>query len=206
MPALFGKDYLVLFLLLSIYFEFVIAQEEKCNTIEHCQKCPVQDKCEICENGFKLNEEGKCIEMTNPSGSSVRKSSSAQQQNNPSGSSARKSSSPQPQNNPSGSSTRKSSSPQPQNNPSGSSARKSSSAQKASNSPIPSNQETLNLNKEIDLSNKGTIYKIIIYIVIGIVVLLCLRWLCLRKKSHKTGYFYDENGNIESKAKVVYIQ
>ena len=189
MPALFGKDYLVLFLLLSIYFEFVIAQEEKCNTIEHCQKCPVQDKCEICENGFKLNEEGKCIEMTNPSGSSVRKSSSAQQQNNPSGSS-----------------TRKSSSPQPQNNPSGSSARKSSSAQKASNSPIPSNQETLNLNKEIDLSNKGTIYKIIIYIVIGIVVLLCLRWLCLRKKSHKTGYFYDENGNIESKAKVVYIQ
>jgi hypothetical protein len=37
-------------------------------------------------------------------------------------------------------------------------------------------------------------------------LVLCARWIYAKKKKSKVGYFYDENGNPEEKAKVVYIQ
>ena len=48
--------------------------------------------------------------------------------------------------------------------------------------------------------------KIVIIVVIAVILILCIRWIFSRKKKAKVGYFYDESGNPEEKAKVVYIQ
>ena len=48
-------------------------------------------------------------------------------------------------------------------------------------------------------------YKIVIIIGGGLVILLLLKWLVTSKES-RLGYFYDEAGNYEERAKVVYIQ
>ena len=64
MPALSNRYRFNIFilLLLSLQFWIILSQEEnKCTTIEHCQKCPDQNKCEVCESGFNLNNEQKCI-------------------------------------------------------------------------------------------------------------------------------------------------
>ena len=49
-------------LLLSINLGIIFADFNKCTSIEHCDKCPIQGKCETCEYGYTLNfEQTKCI-------------------------------------------------------------------------------------------------------------------------------------------------
>ena len=61
------------------------------------------------------------------------------------------------------------------------------------------------MNNDFTSHDKGSFTKIIIFIVIGIASISCIIWCCTKRKS-KEGYFYDENGNPEEKAKVVYIK
>ena len=120
MYALLNRYKNLIILLLYINIGIILSQEEKCTTITHCKKCPDQNKCEICEDGFKINEENKCIEVNNngqnnPAGSSPKKSSHAYQRNTPAGSQQNPPAGSQPpqQNPPAGSA------PPQQNQPSG---------------------------------------------------------------------------------------
>ena len=72
----------------------------------------------------------------------------------------------------------------------------------ASNKPLSSAGE----NKELDINSKGFFNRIIIYLVAGGIIVILMIYFCCKKKKSKSGYFYDESGNPEEKAKVVYIQ
>ncbi len=218
---------LLLFLLL-INIAIIVAEDQKCESLEHCDKCPDPNKCEKCENGYSLNfEQTKCILVENndkPSGSGT-KSSSAQQNPSSSSGSAKKSSSapssgsaknssPTPAQNsppPSGS-TKKSSSAPAQNQPSGS-AQTSSNNQvnKASNPPVASNKPFSSafegkIGEEKNIFSNSLV-KMAKYFAICIVVILCLRCIILKvKKNKKEEYFYDDSENPKEKAKTVYIK
>jgi hypothetical protein len=60
--------------------------------------------------------------------------------------------------------------------------------------------------KRLGRNNTKLVLKMFCGVVIIILIVLCARWIYARKKKVKVGYFYDENGNPEEKAKVVYIQ
>ena len=62
---------LLFFLKLGIIF----SDEGKWTSIEHCVKC-TNSVCEICETGYKLTFETKCIESNSSVTSSSKKSSS----------------------------------------------------------------------------------------------------------------------------------
>ena len=214
MFRVFGRYNKLIILLLYINLGIIFADENKCTSIEHCEKCPDKNKCETCENGYTLNtEQTKCILATsnnnnqnnaNPSknSSSSKKSSTGSAKNTPSGSS--KKSSPT-----SSSSAKKSSASQTNAVHSGSAKNsKHSSVKKASNAPVASNNplsSAFNIFKNEESSNKGLIYKIIFCLVVIVGLFVGIRWFINKKKKNKVGYFYDESGNQE-KAKVVYIQ
>ena len=223
MFRVFGKYNKLIVLLIYINFGIIFANENKCSSIEHCEKCPDQSKCETCENGYILNsEQTKCILATsnnnnqnnsNPSNnsSSSKKSSTGSAQNTPSGGSQKSSqtSSSSTKKSSTSSSAQKSSSSQANAVQSGSvKDSKHNSVQKASNAPVASNKPVSsafnNLFKDEETS-KGFIYKIIFGLVIFVVLICGIRWLINKKKKNKVGYFYDESGNQE-RAKVVYIQ
>ena len=224
MFRIFGKYNKLIVLLLSINLGIIFADENKCSSIEHCERCPDQNKCETCENGYILNtEQTKCILATssnnnnqnnsNPSqnSSSSKKSSIGSAQNTPLGSSQKSSQTTSNlTNNSTSSSVKKSSLSQTNAVQSGSvKDSKHSSVQKASNPPVASNKPVSsafnNLFKDEETSNKGFIYKIIFGLVAFVVFIFGIRWFINKKKKNKVGYFYDESGNQE-KAKVVYIQ
>ena len=234
MALLTKKNIFIFFILINI--NFISSDENKCNTIEHCLKCPQSDKCDECEEGYILNNEHtKCDSKDNtnskPSTSSSKKSSqasaSAKKSSPPVASSPKKSSQNQNQNQnqntPNNSSAKKSSS-NSQNKPSASSSPKKSSQNNAnnsnnnppaasnppvaSNSPHASNQSLLsafNITKRLGKDSTNIGIKIVIFFVITVLIVLCVRFLLKRKKKTRIGYFYDESGNPDEKAKVVII-
>ena len=241
MSALLNRNKMLITLLLYINVGIILSQEEKCTAITHCKKCPDQNKCEICEDGFKINEENKCIEITNndnngqnnQAASSPKKSSPAAQQNPPAGSQPPQQNPPagsqpphqsgaqQPQQNqPSGAQQPQQNQPsgaqQPQQNqPSGAQQPQQSNPPqnsannppKASNNPTPSNLgNNMSTNDEIESSGYNIFLKIIMFSIIFVFIIICIRWLFIIKKKNRTGYFYDESGRRGEKAKVVYIQ
>jgi hypothetical protein len=61
--SLLSMKYQNLFIILiSLNLGIILADDDKCTSIEHCSKCPNNSTCEICETGYKLNYENKCIE------------------------------------------------------------------------------------------------------------------------------------------------
>ena len=63
MSVLFSKYHKLFIFILYINLGIILTEEDKCKTIEHCKKCPDENKCDKCETGFKLNDEhNKCIE------------------------------------------------------------------------------------------------------------------------------------------------
>ena len=223
MFRVFVKYNKLIVLLLSINLGIIFADENKCSSIEHCEKCPDQNKCETCENGYTLNsEQTKCIQATSnnsnqnnsnssKNSSSSKKSSTGSAQNTPSGSSKKSSqtSSTSSKKSSTSISSKKSSSSQTNAVQSGSAKdSKHSSVQKASNAPVASNKpvsSAFNLFKDEETNNKGFIYKIILGLIIFVGLICGIRWFINKKKKNKVGYFYDESGNQE-RAKVVYIQ
>ena len=78
-----------------------------------------------------------------------------------------------------------------------------SNTPQASNNPISS---VITTAKRLGKKNKRVFLKIFCFVIIFTLIVLCARWIYAKKKKSKLGYFYDENGNPEEKAKVVYIQ
>jgi len=79
----------------------------------------------------------------------------------------------------------------------------------ASNSPQASNRpfaSVIDAAKRLGKKNSKVFLKIFCFIIILTLIVLCARWVYAKKKKSKVGYFYDEHGNPEEKAKVVYIQ
>ena len=191
MSVKFLKKNKLFFILLSINLITIFADEQKCKVIEHCDLCPDLTKCENCSAGYTLNfEKTKClllVENNNQQNISYSQ--------NQTGSSA------------------KNSSLINQQTPALGSAKNSSliNGQKSQygvnqnmNKPFSSAFDS-NTKKEIAKSQKGKIFIIVVFLVVGVLVILCIRWLLSGRKKNKGGYFYDESGNQES-AKVVYIR
>jgi cobalamin biosynthesis Mg chelatase CobN len=231
-------------ILISLNLGIILADDDKCTSIEHCSKCPNNLTCEICETGYKLNYENKCIESnensqnsTNDTNASVRNPGSSNQQsvdsnqnsttslnsenknsnpshasNNPVASNASHASNNPVVSNASHASNNPvtSNAPHASNNPVASNAPHASNnpvasnAPRASNAPIDSNKQSSTFAPSI--FGNLTVVKVCIYIVIIVVFILCIRWIFLKKKKGKVGYFYDESGYPGEKAKVVYIQ
>ena len=234
----------LLIILISLNLGIILADDDKCTSIEHCSKCPNNSTCEICEPGYKLNYENKCIESnensqncTNDTNTSVRNPGSSNQQsvdsnknsttssksennnsnpshasNNPVGSNVSHASNnpvasnaPHASNNPVGSNvSHASNNPAASNAPHASNNPVASNAPHASNAPIASDKQSSTFAPSI--FGHLTFMKACIYIVIIVVFILCIRWIFLKKKKGKVGYFYDESGLPGEKAKVVYIQ
>ena len=74
-------------LLLFLKVGIIVSDEDKCSSIEHCAKCP-NSVCEICETGYKLTLEKKCIESKSSTASSKKSSSAAASSHKSSASSA----------------------------------------------------------------------------------------------------------------------
>ena len=84
----------------------------------------------------------------------------------------------------------------------------SNSAHKASNAPVASNKpqsSAIDLNKELE-ENSTNWVKICICSTVVVAILICIICIFCRKKKGKVGYFYDDSGNPDEKAKVVYIK
>ena len=211
--------------LIFITIGIILADEEKCKSIEHCYKCPEQNKCETCEDGYTLNfEQTKCVLLENnnknsPSGPSKKSSIVSPQkspvppQNSPAPSGSAKKSSPVPQqNSPAPSNSNKKSFPAPPLNQPSALAKTSSnnSIKKASNPPVASNNPQPsaldNITNEETKSFSRTICKMIIYLIIAALLIFGLRWLYLKKKKYKLGYYNDDNRNPDENAKAVYIK
>ena len=214
-------------ILISLNLGIILADDDKCTSIEHCSKCPNNSTCEICETGYKLNSENKCIESnessqncTNDTNALVRNPGSSNQQSvdsnknaTTSSNSENKNSNPlQASNNPVTSNASHAS-----NNPIGSNASHASNKPVASNAPQASNNQ-VESSKDSNASNNQnstsvpsifgnlTFFKTCTCIIFIIIFILCIRWIFLKKKKGKVGYFYDESGYPGEKAKVVYIQ
>jgi hypothetical protein len=222
----------LLIILISLNLGIILADDDKCTSIEHCSKCPNNSTCEICETGYKLNYENKCIESnesiqncTNDTNASVRNPGSSNQQSvnlnknsTTSSNSENKNSNPlHASNNPVASNASHASNnpirsnvSHASNNPVASNAPKASNNPVASNAPQASNTPNAS-NKQSStfvpsIFGNLTFMKACLYIVIIFVFILCIRWIFLKKKKGKVGYFYDESGYPGEKAKVVYIQ
>ena len=133
------------------------------------------------------------------SASSAKKSSSAAQKSSGSASSKKSSAS-------SSSAKKSSSASKSENKPSGSSpVKKASNAPTASNKPFASAFDS-NKDKDTESSKSSLVVKIIIFLVAGSLIFCFLKWIINKRKKSRVGYFYDESGNPDEKAKVVYIQ
>ncbi len=176
------KNLFIIYIIL-INFSFILSDGDKCKTLEHCLKCPQSDKCDECESGFVLNyDHTKCDTKEN---ANYKPSSSAKK-------------SSQKQNTPVSSPPKKSSQNNNNNNP-----------PNASNSPQASSKSLLsafNITKRLGSDSTKIGIKILIFVAISVIIILCIRWVFgKKKKKTKVGYFYDESGNPDEKAKVVII-
>ena len=241
-----NRNNILFIVLLSIHIGIILADDSKCS-IEHCEKCSDETKCETCKEGYTLNfAQTKCLELiknSNKQSSSAQKSSGSAKKSSAStssgsakkssvstssGSAKKSSSTPSGSSKKSSSANKSSSSTQKPSNSSSSkkssqaspsvSTKKSSattssgknsntSVKKASNAPIASNkafQSAFEGKLEEEKSYTSIIIKIAIFCVVCIIIYFCIK--IIKKRKNKVGYFYDESGNPEEKAKVVYIQ
>jgi len=229
------KRYNKLFIFILSINIGIILGSKKCTSIDNCSKCPEDNKCEKCEKGYTLNfDQTKCLELIQPDNSKSTKSSSSQK--SPSASSAKKSSatassakkssatasSASSAKKSSSAAQKSSTSAAKKSSTSSSSAKKSSSVskienkpsgsspiKKASNAPTASNKpfaSAFDSNKDTESSKSSLIVKIIIFLIAGCLIFFCLKWFIAKRKKSRVGYFYDESGNPDEKAKVVYIQ
>ena len=241
-----NRNNILFIVLLSIHIGIILADDSKCS-IEHCEKCSDETKCETCKEGYTLNfAQTKCLELiknSNKRSSSAQKSSGSAKKSSAStssgsakkssvstssGSAKKSSSTPSGSSKKSSSANKSSSSTQKPSNSSSSkkssqaspsvSTKKSSattssgknsntSVKKASNAPIASNkafQSAFEGKLEEEKSYTSIIIKIAIFCVVCIIIYFCIK--IIKKRKNKVGYFYDESGNPEEKAKVVYIQ
>ena len=115
-----------------------------------------------------------------------------------------------PQNPPSPSSYAKKSFPAPPQNKPLVSAKISSNNNSLKKAPVISkNPQASALNFITNEEQKSFLYlicKMVIYLVVAFLLIIALRWLFLRRKKIKFGYYDDNSGNLEEKAKVVYIK
>ena len=101
-----------------------------------------------------------------------------------------------------------------QNTPSASSTKKSSennnnNLPNASNEPEASNKSLLtafHITKRLGPDSTRIGLKILLFVVISVCIILCLRCLFKKKPTKKAGYYYDESGLQDENAKVVYIR
>ena len=247
-----NRNNILFIVIFSIHIGIILADDNKCS-IEHCQKCSDENKCEICKEGYTLNfGQTKCLELiknNNKQSSSAQKSSpntkkssastssgsakksslgsakksstslspsNKKSSSTPSGSEKKKSSAKKSSSSTQKSSNSSSSKKSSQANPSGPTKKSSvaslgknsnTSVKKALNAPIASNnafQSAFEGKLEEEKSYTSIICKVAIFCVAGIIIFFCIK--LLKNKKNKVGYFYDESGNPEEKAKVVYIQ
>ena len=171
-------------LLIFLSFTLILSQDENCTSIPHCRHCPDIKRCEVCGNGYKLALElDRCIpeneSYSQNQGVSAQAIGSSQNCTNTTS-----------------------------NESLSSNVSLASKPPIASNNPMASNVK--DTNKGLSLlentnSSGGSSLKICICIVVVISV-ICIIYLCIRKKKGKASYFYDESGNPDEKAKVVYIK
>jgi len=63
MEILTKKNFIIA-LIFIININYISSNQGICNTIEHCLRCPREDKCLICKFGYRLNEDGtKCLSL-----------------------------------------------------------------------------------------------------------------------------------------------
>ena len=53
----------IFFFIILINFSYILCEEKKCSTIEHCLKCEKEDKCDRCQIGYIFNEDRKKCEL-----------------------------------------------------------------------------------------------------------------------------------------------
>jgi hypothetical protein len=53
----------------------IFSENDKCYSIDHCKKCPISDKCELCEIGYILSSDNKNCLSSNINVGSLRKTS-----------------------------------------------------------------------------------------------------------------------------------
>ena len=51
-----SKTLIYIFIILTIKISLIKSEEDKCYTIENCEKCPKLDFCDKCSAGFKINK------------------------------------------------------------------------------------------------------------------------------------------------------
>ena len=170
-------------LLIFLSFTLIISQDENCTSILHCHKCPDIKRCETCDTGYKLSLElDRCIPANESYSQNLGTNGSSQNCTNTTSNETLSSNI-----------SLASKIPIAQNAP------------VASNNPMASNaNQGLSPFDRTD-SSGGSSLKICICIVVVILV-ICIIYLYIRKKKGKTSYFYDESGNPDEKAKVVYIR
>ena len=177
-------------LLIFLCFTLILSQNENCTSILHCHHCPDIKRCEICDTGYKLALElDRCIpeneSYSQNQGVSAQAIGSSQNCTNTTSNESLSSNI-----------SLASKPPIAQNAP------------VASNNPMASNAKDTNQGLSLlerTNSSGGSSLKICICIVVVISV-ICIIYLCIRKKKGKASYFYDESGNPDEKAKVVYIK
>ncbi len=178
-------------LLIFLSFTLILSQEERCTLIQHCSKCPDIKRCEICDTGYKLAIElDRCIPENEP----YSLNQTLSQQN---------SLGPLSSNNSQNQSNSSLGSSQP--------VGLTNITSNVSNPPVASNNPTTSKANqglsplESAGTSGGSSLKSIICLVV-IILVVCIICLCIRKKKGKPSYFYDESGNRDEKAKVVYIK
>ena len=142
---------------------------------------------------------------SNASASSSKKSSQKEENKSNASSSSKKSST---------NANASTSSQKNQNTPSASSTKKSSennnnNLPNASNEPEASNKSLLtafHITKRLGPDSTRIGLKILLFVVISVCIILCLRCLFKKKPTKKAGYYYDESGLQDENAKVVYIR
>ena len=188
-------------LLIFLSFTLILSQDENCTSILHCHKCPDIKRCETCDSGYKLAVElDRCI----PENESYSQNLTLFQQNSPGPLSSNNAQNLL--NSSSGSAQALGSSQNCTNTTSNVSL--ASKPPVAFNNPMASNAQKANQGLsplESSESSGGSSRKIIICLVVVILV-ICIIYICIRKKRGKASYFYDESGNPDEKAKVVYIR
>lgn len=210
MSFLFWKYQNLFIILISLNLGIILADEDKCTSIEHCSKCPNNSTCEICETGYKLNYDNKCIvsseysqNNTNNTYSSMRNPGYSNQQSFSSNKNSTTSENSLNNNLTQNNSFHASNTPVASNNQVATNAPRASNAPIASNTPISNKQSSTFVPK---IFGNSSFMKTCTYIVFIVLLILCGRWVFLKKKKGKVGYFYDETGYPGEKAKVVYIQ
>lgn len=182
-------------LLIFLSFSLILSQDERCTLIQHCSKCPDIKRCEICETGYKLAIElDRCIPENEP----YSQNQTLSQQNSPG---------PLSSNNSQNQLNSSLGSPQAI----GLSQNSTNITLNVSKPPLASNNPTAsNANQGLSplesAGNSGgsSLKKIICFAVV--ILVICIICLYIRKKKGKASYFYDESGNRDEKAKVVYIR